>query len=83
MFVGALEGNERSLRVSEKIGFVRAGGFDVLFGEGEDVKMAKAVAMVLPGMEWKEYDESGKRVTVRPTVGTESEEQKRDVLRVD
>lgn len=84
VFAGALEGNERSLKCAERIGFVRAGVFDVEFGaEGEDGKRVRAVAMVLPGMRWRDVDERGERIVIRPTVGVETEAQRRDVLRVD
>ena len=65
IFCGALEDNFQSQRLAERIGFVRAGTFNVVFGHPPDEKMATALAFVLPGMEWEE----GR--TIRPTIGVE------------
>lgn len=73
MFMGTMDNNVKSQRVAEKIGFVRAGGFDAVFGIGENQKRVSATAYVLPGMEWRDRDADGKRTAIYPTVSTEEE----------
>ena len=66
IFCGALADNARSQRTAERIGFVKAGTFDISFGHPPNEKHATGVAFVLPGMEWKEGQ------TIRPTIGVET-----------
>ncbi|CAK3973113.1 GNAT family N-acetyltransferase [Lecanosticta acicola] len=85
MFIGTLPHNGRSQRTAERIGFVRGGGFGICFGDETTgaVERVDGVAYVLPGMEWEEWDaETGERREIRPTVGTETEEQRKNGLRV-
>ncbi|CAJ2506518.1 Uu.00g006480.m01.CDS01 [Anthostomella pinea] len=71
MFIAAMDNNVKSQRVAEKCGFVRAGGFDVVFGISENQKCFSATAYVLPGMEWCEWKADGSRTAIYPTVGTD------------
>ncbi len=56
--------NARSQKCAERIGFVRAGTLDVVFGNPphESQRIKGALAFVLPGMEWKEG------MTIYPTI---------------
>lgn len=66
MWVGTLPDNVRSQRCAERIGFVRAGTMDVVFGDPPDEagRIKNACGFMLPGMEgrWPE----GK--TLYPTI---------------
>ena len=66
------EDNARSQRCAERVGFVKAGTVDVLFGRPPNESQSKGRGFVLPGMEWKDG------MTIRPTVGNEM--QQGDVL---
>ena len=68
IFAGTLENNTRSQRLAERIGLIRAGTFDIVFGHSPNESHTKAVAFVLPGMEWKEG------LTTRATVGGKPDE---------
>ena len=59
-----LPDNAKSQRCAERIGFVRAGTLDVVFGNppDENQRVVGAVAFVLPGMAWKEG------LTIYPTI---------------
>ena len=84
MWIGTLAGNRKSGRVAEKLGFVFGGQMDIAFGShGEAVDVVRGDAYVLPGMHWKEYKEDGSRITFYPTVGKETEKQRKDKLSVD
>ena len=51
--LGTLPGNEKSQRLAERIGFVKAGTINVVFGLPPDEELISgAVGFVLPGMEW-------------------------------
>ena len=57
-----VDGNERSIRLAEKIGFAKAGRVDIYFGgEGEEEKVLGR-GLVLPGMQWRDG------LWIRPTV---------------
>lgn len=63
LWCGTLPGNERSQRCAERIGFVRAGNFDVVFGQPPDEeRVSGAVGFVLPGMKWTDG------LTIYPTI---------------
>lgn len=69
IFVGTAPDNVRSQKLAERLGFVRAGTFDVVFGyPPNERKETGGLAFVLPGMEWIE----GK--TMMLTVRTEVED---------
>lgn len=64
VWAGTLPDNGRSQRCAERVGFVRAGSLDIVFGDppDESQRVKDACAFVLPGMTWP----SG--ITVYPTV---------------
>jgi hypothetical protein len=49
-----LDRNEKSRRLAERIGFVKAGPVDVYFGERGSEEKVMGRGFVLPGMEWQE-----------------------------
>ncbi|KAF2485996.1 acyl-CoA N-acyltransferase [Neohortaea acidophila] len=64
VWAGTLPNNAKSQRCAERVGFVRAGTMDIVFGDppDESQRIKDAAAFVLPGMQWR----SG--LTVYPTV---------------
>ena len=56
IWCGTMPDNARALKCAERIGFVRGGTIDVIPGNppDESKRFKGAVALVLPGMEWKE-----------------------------
>ena len=74
--------NTRSQRTAERIGLIRGGALEIVFGSGSDRKVVDGLALVLPGMKWQEYDANGQRTTIYPTIGVETEEQKNKDLKV-
>ena len=61
-----LEGDAKSQKCAERIGFVKAGTLDIVFGEARNGSRATGRGMVLPGMKWQEG------LTLRPTIGAET-----------
>jgi RimJ/RimL family protein N-acetyltransferase len=57
-----LDGNARSVRLAERIGFVKAGTVDIWFGEEGKEQKVMGRGLVLPGMEWRDG------LWIRPTV---------------
>lgn len=54
VFIGTDDDNVKSQKVAERLGFVKAGTFDIATGAPPDEMIAKATAFVLPGMVWRE-----------------------------
>lgn len=54
VFIGTDEENVKSQKVAERLGFVKAGGFDVATGLPPDEKIERCMSFVLPGMTWPE-----------------------------
>lgn len=74
IWCGTLDENKRSQRCAERIGFVRAGTFNILFGRPPNELHRTGTAFVLPGMRWSED------MTVRATIGTEDESRRNPEL---
>ena len=60
-----MEDNVKSQKCAERIGFVKAGTLEIVFGEAPNESWAKGRAMTLPGMKWQDG------LTLRPTIGME------------
>ena len=59
-----VEDNVKSQRCAERVGFVRSGILDIVFGDAPN-ETVKGRALVLPVMKWEEG------LVLRPTIGTE------------
>ena len=68
IFCATLEDNIKSQKCAERIGFVRGGTIQVLFGRAPNYERTTGAAYVLPGMEWSES------TYIMPTVGWKQEE---------
>ena len=69
IMIGTVPDNFKSQKLAERLGFVQAGTFDVVFGHPPNERRETGgLAFVLPGMTWTE----GK--TMRLTVGAEVED---------
>lgn len=55
IFIGTAPDNVKSQRLAEKLGLVRGGSFDVIFGHPPNERRETGgVALILPGMNWIE-----------------------------
>lgn len=69
IFIATAPYNVKAQKLAERLGFVRAGSFDVVFGHPpNEQRESDGVALVLPGMKWEE----GK--TMMLTVGKKEDE---------